>query len=126
MGFEPCRSTIQTTYAGAGCNTANNWGNEMILPRGVYHNRGVATSSLAFQPPNGWNGNGTIGGGCFTLSVNLDGSAEGVAYGNHGGGSNNGGGTYTAGTTTTRAVWAAAQGHQLGIQRSVVGIGNEV
>lgn len=83
-----------------------------VFRRGPYlfHNKGVPTLGL-FYPPNGQAS--TSVGSCFASR-----GTAGLSYGQ--GGSSMTSGAYTGATATTRAVYAAAQGFQLGIVRSLV------
>ncbi len=91
------------------------WANNLMLPRGVYHNKGAATQDITITPTNNPNtATGGAGGGCTDL-----GRPAAGAYGC------NTSSPFTGVSSTTRATWATAQGYQLGVNRSVTGLGAE-
>ncbi len=94
---------------------AGRWGKK---PLGIYHNKGVATlDALTYYPATG-------AGSTSTGFIGAYGRSAGGSYGAPSATLSYS--KYTSGTSTTRAVWAAAQGHQLAVIRSVRGIGAEV
>ncbi len=96
--------------------SASAWNARWIPPVGVYHNKGVATLDLSQIPPN----SSLSSSGSF---IDVNGRKAGAAYGNGNGGYNSLTG-YGGATNTSRAVYVTAQGHQLGIVRSMIGHSN--
>lgn len=89
----------------------------ICLPRGVYHNRGVDTLDINQIPPNGQ----SVNNGCIVPGW----AGVGAGYGASRNPISVSGNTYTGATAITRATWAAAQGHQLGISRAQTGLSGE-
>ena len=92
-------------------------GVKWCAPAGLYHNKGVATSDINIYPRN----NPANSQGSLTQFGRLAGGAYGVPSL-----STTAGCSYGAATAITRTMWAAEQGHQLGLIRSERGIGAEV
>lgn len=92
------------------------WGN-LVKPPYLFHNKGVATLDQTIAPPNYPSG---ASGGCFGSGAPTSSTSFGCCYVCGGGAGGTTVGAYTGGTTTTRATWATAQGHQIGIVRSLV------
>lgn len=95
-------------------SAATIWNNHLTLPRGVYHNKGAATQDITITPPNNASSSGSAAG-CTDAGRTI-----GASYGSYTGSQ------FDGSSATTRAVFAAAQGYQLGVNRSIAGIGNEL
>lgn len=105
-----------TALASTSVAASTAWG-LLVKPRWLYHNKGIATLDHSISPPSSANSASTS---CFGQvgSSSVGGTAYGVISGS--GGINTPSGAYTGATTITRTGWAGAQGHQVGIVRSLV------
>lgn len=110
LGFDNDRATSGFNTSAISASSATVWANNIVLPNGVYHNRGIPTLDRTIAPPNN-----AVG-----ATQNFTGAGRSSNTGSYIVAQ-----TYTGASATTRATWATAQGQQLAFVRSVVGIGNE-
>jgi hypothetical protein len=119
-GFDFATSTVgafgNTALASTSVTAADAW-DLLVKPRWLYHNLGVATRDHTIRPPSSAHAFSTS---CFGQvgASSVGGTAYGVISGS--GGINTPSGAYSGATTVPRATWATAQGHQVGIVRSLV------
>lgn len=112
-------SSLQSIYLGS-AGTSTEWGPFGYWPmtEGIYHNKGVATLDNYIYPVN--NGSNSAG------SINTTGRISGACYGSGVGISSVASNRYDGTLAVTRALWAASQGHQLAVVRSMRGIGADI